>query len=147
MQHPEMRKKRLTGVNEARYKEVYRSSVTFGGVWGTSISIRLSLSFHNSLLRARISSNVAAPISDSALWQACSSETKETPTRIVTCVGFTAKEKRAPDSITPPKRPEGKFSLVTPRLRVTVPFLCDDYDSSTERRMAYTYIPLVQMPN
>ena len=140
-------KKGPTGVNEERYNEEYRSSVRSGGVCGTSISIRLSLSFHNSLLWDRISSNVVVPISDSALLHACSSETKETPTRIVTCVGFTAKEKRAPDSTTPSKPLKGRLSFVSPRLRVTVPFLCDNYDSPAERRMLYTYRPLVQMPN
>jgi len=80
----------LTGVKDARYKDEYNISVTFGCVPAMSISILESFSSHNALACASISSKVELPISDSALAQACSSERNDTPTRMLTVLGLSA---------------------------------------------------------
>lgn len=75
----------LTGVSEALY--IQNIPVTFCGVFGTSISIWLSLSLYKARLVSQTSSNIEFPASDSTLTQAWSSERKETPARMRTVEG------------------------------------------------------------
>lgn len=110
-------------MSDERYRELYSSSVTFAGVLGTSISIFESFSFQSALAVAWISSNDELPTSDSAFAQAWSVDTKETPTRMLTCSGVPSYENSAPLWYTPPIRLRVRFKCVWPRPLASSPKL------------------------
>ena len=92
-------------MSAARYRDEYNMFVISGGVLAMSISTLLNFSFQIAIAFVSTSSNVESPTSLSALAQAWSAETNDTPTRNVIVSGLPAKDRRAPDwYIGPPMR-------------------------------------------